>query len=382
MNCARAGCTGTIVDGYCDVCGMAPPRPPPRLRRRRSAAPPLTQQPPRPSAPDGSTLGASRRPTHGPDADERRERTSGPGWSRSNRCRPATRRTPSSGMPRSCPRAGASARAATNRWGAAATGRPDARRASAASAERRSRSSPSSAPATSSRGQYEVVGCLAHGGMGWIYLARDRNVSDRWVVLKGLLNSGDDDAMAAALAERRFLAEVEHPNIVKIFNFVQHEGSGYIVMEYVGGAQPQADPHRPPRGQRRRAGPAPAGDGDRLHARDPARARLPARARAAVLRLQDRQRHPDPALAEADRPRRRLPDGRPVRRGVRHGRLPGARRSPPRARRSPRTCSPSPARWRCCASTSADTRAPIASRCRRRSRFRCWLATTRYIGCC
>ena len=71
--------------------------------------------------------------------------------------------------------------------------------------------------------------------MGWIYLARDHNVSDRWVVLKGLLNTGDDDAMAAALAERRFLAEVEHPNIVKIFNFVQHEHSGYIVMEYVGG---------------------------------------------------------------------------------------------------------------------------------------------------
>jgi serine/threonine-protein kinase PknG len=84
-------------------------------------------------------------------------------------------------------------------------------------------------------GQYEVAGCIAHGGMGWIYLARDRNVSDRWVVLKGLLNAGDGDAMAAALAERRFLAEVEHPNIVKIFNFVQHESSGYIVMEYVGG---------------------------------------------------------------------------------------------------------------------------------------------------
>jgi serine/threonine-protein kinase PknG len=84
-------------------------------------------------------------------------------------------------------------------------------------------------------GQYEVAGCIAHGGMGWIYLARDRNVSDRWVVLKGLLDAADADAMAAALAERRFLAEVEHPNIVKIFNFVQHEDSGYIVMEYVGG---------------------------------------------------------------------------------------------------------------------------------------------------
>ena len=45
----------------------------------------------------------------------------------------------------------------------------------------------------------------------------------------------------AAVAERQFLAEVEHPNIVRIYNFVQHgdrrtgEMAGYIVMEYVGG---------------------------------------------------------------------------------------------------------------------------------------------------
>lgn len=84
-------------------------------------------------------------------------------------------------------------------------------------------------------GQYEVVGALAHGGLGWIYLAKDRNVSDRWVVLKGLLNSGDPDAYAAAVAERQFLAEVEHPLIVEIYNFALHAGAGYIVMEYVGG---------------------------------------------------------------------------------------------------------------------------------------------------
>ncbi|MFW6598432.1 tetratricopeptide repeat protein [Propionibacteriaceae bacterium Y2011] len=84
-------------------------------------------------------------------------------------------------------------------------------------------------------GQYEVAGCLAHGGLGWIYLARDKNVSDRWVVLKGLLNSGDADAMAAAIAEQQFLAQVEHPLIVEIYNFVTHEGAGYTVMEYVGG---------------------------------------------------------------------------------------------------------------------------------------------------
>jgi len=84
-------------------------------------------------------------------------------------------------------------------------------------------------------GQYEVVGCLAHGGLGWIYLARDQNVSGRWVVLKGLLNSGDPDAYAAAISERQFLAEVEHPLIVEIYNFAMHDGAGYTVMEYVGG---------------------------------------------------------------------------------------------------------------------------------------------------
>ena len=90
-------------------------------------------------------------------------------------------------------------------------------------------------------GQYEVVGCLAHGGLGWIYLAIDRRVNDKWVVLKGLLDTGDEDALAVAVAERRFLAEVDHPNIVRIINFAEHPdlrtGStdGYIVMEYVGG---------------------------------------------------------------------------------------------------------------------------------------------------
>ncbi|SHL29246.1 serine/threonine-protein kinase PknG [Pseudonocardia thermophila] len=99
---------------------------------------------------------------------------------------------------------------------------------------------PKLAPGTLVAGQYEVQGCLAHGGLGWIYLAIDRNVEDRWCVLKGLLDAGDADAMAAAVAEKKFLAQVSHPNIVSIFNFVQHPDEqghpvGYIVMEYVGG---------------------------------------------------------------------------------------------------------------------------------------------------
>ncbi len=88
--------------------------------------------------------------------------------------------------------------------------------------------------------QYEIKGCIAHGGLGWVYLAVDHNVNERPVVLKGLVHSGDAEAQAIAMAERQFLAEVVHPSIVKIYNFVEHADShgepvGYIVMEYVGG---------------------------------------------------------------------------------------------------------------------------------------------------
>ncbi|HJT91217.1 MAG TPA: serine/threonine-protein kinase PknG [Mycobacterium sp.] len=88
--------------------------------------------------------------------------------------------------------------------------------------------------------QYAIKGCIAHGGLGWVYLAYDKNVNDRPVVLKGLVHAGDAEAQAIAMAERQFLAEVTHPGIVKIYNFVEHDDKhgnpvGYIVMEYVGG---------------------------------------------------------------------------------------------------------------------------------------------------
>jgi serine/threonine-protein kinase PknG len=85
-------------------------------------------------------------------------------------------------------------------------------------------------------GRYRVIGCLAHGGLGWVYVARDHNLDDQPVVLKGLLNTGDASAMAAAIAERHFLIEVKHPNIVGIVDFAQHDGDSYIVMDYLGGS--------------------------------------------------------------------------------------------------------------------------------------------------
>lgn len=87
-------------------------------------------------------------------------------------------------------------------------------------------------------GQYKVIGCFARGGLGWVYLARDTKLDDNLVVLKGLIDVGDT---ALAAAERQALTMMDHPNVVRIFNFASHpdahthEPRDYIVMEYVDG---------------------------------------------------------------------------------------------------------------------------------------------------
>jgi serine/threonine-protein kinase PknG len=231
MNCEQPGCSGQIVDGYCDVCGLAP-----------AAA--IAPEKPEPATPAGEAPRGPSTPTMTSVASGSRPGTT--------RTRSASRGGLGAGLvdiPRIAFRDPSEALMADPTV-------PESRRFCSSCDEQvgRSRDGQPGRPAGFCRkcgapfsfepklrpgevvaGQYEVAGCLAHGGMGWVYLARDQNVSGRWVVLKGLLNTGDRDATAAALAERRFLAEVEHPNIVKIFNFVPHESSGYIVMEYVGG---------------------------------------------------------------------------------------------------------------------------------------------------
>ncbi|MFF8972781.1 tetratricopeptide repeat protein [Streptomyces sp. NPDC014995] len=90
-------------------------------------------------------------------------------------------------------------------------------------------------------GHYRVLGYLAAGGLGWVYLAEDTRVPDLHVVLKGLINTDDAVARRSAVEERRSLTTLHHRDIVRIVTHVQHqapgdaEPTGYIVMEYVGG---------------------------------------------------------------------------------------------------------------------------------------------------
>lgn len=88
--------------------------------------------------------------------------------------------------------------------------------------------------------QYRITGTLARGGLGWVYLAKDERVGDL-VAVKGLIDPHTDRARELVDAERKALVELDHPNIVRIRNFVRHpdprsgELIDYIVMEYVVG---------------------------------------------------------------------------------------------------------------------------------------------------
>ena len=327
MTCTQPGCTGEIVDGYCDVCGMAPK--------------PATAPAEAASGPGSLTIA---RTIGSATARARRGSTTRTGGSARSQLGAGLIDVPT--VPSRDPATAvmATPEVAENRRFCARCGEPVGRSREGQPGRDEGFCRKCGAPFSFKpklvagdvvAGQYEVAGCLAHGGMGWIYLARDRNVSDRWVVLKGLLNTGDDDAMAAALAERRFLAEVEHPNIVKIFNFVQHEHSGYIVMEYVGGRSLK---------EVRTSGPIAPDEAIAYMLASAARARAPASLRAAVLRLQARQRHPHPGRAEAHRPGRRLPHRRPRRAPYTAPPATRRRRSPRWARPPRRTSTRSGAR--------------------------------------
>ncbi len=84
-------------------------------------------------------------------------------------------------------------------------------------------------------GGYEILDELGRGGMGVVYKARQKALN-RIVALKMVRSHS-----YAAPKEVRFRAEAEavarlqHPNIVAIYDFGEHDGLPFFSMEYVGG---------------------------------------------------------------------------------------------------------------------------------------------------
>ncbi|HMJ11598.1 MAG TPA: protein kinase [Polyangiaceae bacterium] len=88
-------------------------------------------------------------------------------------------------------------------------------------------------------GRYRIVGPLARGGMGVIYLARTEGAAGfaRAVVVKSVLPHlmGDPDAARAFAREARILSNLQHPGIVNILDFGEENGAYVMVLEYVHG---------------------------------------------------------------------------------------------------------------------------------------------------
>jgi serine/threonine protein kinase/dipeptidyl aminopeptidase/acylaminoacyl peptidase len=85
-------------------------------------------------------------------------------------------------------------------------------------------------------GPYEILAPIGAGGMGEVYKARDTRL-DRIVAVKILSGSfaADADRLHRFEQEARTVAALNHPNILGIHDIGTHNGSPYLVSEFLEG---------------------------------------------------------------------------------------------------------------------------------------------------
>jgi len=84
--------------------------------------------------------------------------------------------------------------------------------------------------------KYDIVGKLGKGAMGEVYKGHDP-VLNRFVAIKVIAESLDTDPelVERFRREAKAAAQLNHPNIITIYDFIEDEGSLYIVMELLDG---------------------------------------------------------------------------------------------------------------------------------------------------
>ncbi len=86
--------------------------------------------------------------------------------------------------------------------------------------------------------RFSLTRVLGRGGMGIVHLALD-TVLDRNVAVKELhtVFGGDEQLLARFRQEAKILAQLTHPGIVQIYDFLERNGQFWIVMEYIDGGE-------------------------------------------------------------------------------------------------------------------------------------------------
>ena len=85
-------------------------------------------------------------------------------------------------------------------------------------------------------GPYRIIQQLGQGGMATVYKAYHAAL-DRYVALKVLHPAFQEDQTFAARFQReaRVVARLDHPSIVPIYDFAEHENRPYLVMKFIEG---------------------------------------------------------------------------------------------------------------------------------------------------
>ncbi len=85
-------------------------------------------------------------------------------------------------------------------------------------------------------GKYEIIAELGRGGMGVVYRARDPLIG-RLVALKTLSPEvlSEPDLLKRFYREAQSAGNLQHPNVVTIYDLGEVSGSPYIAMELVEG---------------------------------------------------------------------------------------------------------------------------------------------------
>ncbi len=86
-------------------------------------------------------------------------------------------------------------------------------------------------------GRYVLLARLGSGGMAEIFLARESGATQPLAIKRLLPHLAADPTFAEQFRqEARFAAQLRHPHIVDILEFVEADGAAFLVMEYVDGS--------------------------------------------------------------------------------------------------------------------------------------------------